>query len=144
VRDPCKSVRPPAKKIGAGFSFRQQETTPACRNTGLHGVLRRTQALLRAGTAFGRGGMRHRVTGPSRRMTGNVAPRGAGQATTGFGREAPFQEHVRDSLTESSIHKKQKSPCSLILSAYRRQLSTARAFSGRFGLPLNPTQIPDQ
>jgi hypothetical protein len=71
--------------------FRQQETTPACRNIGLHGVLRRTQALLRAGTAFGRGGMRHRVTGPSRRMTGNVAPRGVGQGTTGFARGAPFE-----------------------------------------------------
>jgi hypothetical protein len=34
--------------------------------------------------------MRHRVTGPSRRMTGNVAPRGVGQGTTGFARGAPF------------------------------------------------------
>jgi hypothetical protein len=35
--------------------------------------------------------MRHRVTGPSRRMTGNVAPRGVGQGTTGFARGAPFE-----------------------------------------------------
>jgi hypothetical protein len=34
--------------------------------------------------------MRRRMTGPSRRMTGNVAPRGVGQGTTGFARGAPF------------------------------------------------------
>jgi hypothetical protein len=43
------------KDLGFESSFRQQETTPVCRNTGLHGVLRRTQALLRAGTGFARG-----------------------------------------------------------------------------------------
>jgi hypothetical protein len=36
--------------------------------------------------------MRHRVTGPSRRMTGNVASRGVGQGTTGFAGGAPFFE----------------------------------------------------
>jgi hypothetical protein len=35
--------------------------------------------------------MRHRVAGPSRRMTGNVAPRGVGQGTTGFARGAPLK-----------------------------------------------------
>jgi hypothetical protein len=35
--------------------------------------------------------MRHRVTGPSRRMTGNVAPRRVAQGTTGFARGAPFK-----------------------------------------------------
>jgi hypothetical protein len=34
----------------------------------------------------------HRMTGPSRRMTGNVAPRGVGQGTTGFARGAPFND----------------------------------------------------
>jgi hypothetical protein len=35
--------------------------------------------------------MRQRMTGPSRRMTGNVASRGVGQGTTGFARGAPFK-----------------------------------------------------
>jgi len=39
---------------------------------------------------------------------------------------------------------KTKKPLQSHPSASRRQLRTARAFSGRFGLPLNPTQILDQ
>jgi hypothetical protein len=45
--------------------------------------------------------MRHRVTGPSRRMTGNVAPRGVGQGTTGFARGAPFKVQMRRPMAGS-------------------------------------------
>jgi hypothetical protein len=47
---------------------------------------------LRADTAFGRGGIRHRVTGPSRRMTRNVAPHLVGPGTTGFALGGPYIE----------------------------------------------------
>jgi hypothetical protein len=58
------------RKDYPGFSFvrplssRQQETTPACRN-----------GLRRAGTAFGRGGMRRRLTGMSPRRGVRQGPR---------------------------------------------------------------------